>query len=547
MAMQIDLTRKSPTQEPPAREPAAGPATLAFHDIASATRWLDALPLTNLMQSSAMLAGQLAAMSRFVMPARERARLAELLRQHIVHLHTELARRYAGKPQPLGERELEAVERSLALWQGLWAQYSACLKPLLAGDPELAGVKAKVLQRGLYVGKEILLVHGLARRVPPPSVWQELHAYYRLAEMLECTGVAVSEEQLPLAPAVSCYSTYSHALLLALADPCSLTVKQIELADRWLQMWARKVSPSAEARSGRSPLLVVDVDSGEGPALVAAAAQEPPPSLRFGDVTKLATSVRARLKRLQAGADPSELQLGTDCSVEQCMQLLGHLDAHWYQLPRATPATGRDTPVELCAGGLPGAYFRAAGRTFAKRDPNAHLTYEGSTQLFGLAAVSDYDRDREGAERNFAWESWSGACEYRDATLRRSGGAHHRWFLDQLVTLRDEGARTRVGYVTRVAQDDAGYMHIALRMLSGNPAAVSVRVSSTIAAEEPPAPALLLGETPDDKPCLVVTPRTFTPGRRVRILEAGPERVVRLTRLLQRGADFERVAFDHAV
>ena len=76
-------------------------------------------------------------------------------------MHTELARRFAGKPQPEGERETEAIDQSIALWQALWEQYSACLKPLIEGDAELQGVKAKILQRGLYVGKQLLLVHGL--------------------------------------------------------------------------------------------------------------------------------------------------------------------------------------------------------------------------------------------------------------------------------------------------------------------------------------------------------------------------------------------------
>ena len=87
-----------------------------------------------------------------------------MLREPVAHLHTELARRYAGKPQPAADRELEAADQAIALWQALWEQYSSCLKPLLEGDPDLAGVKAKLLQRGLHVGKQLVLVHGLARR-----------------------------------------------------------------------------------------------------------------------------------------------------------------------------------------------------------------------------------------------------------------------------------------------------------------------------------------------------------------------------------------------
>ena len=98
------------------------------------------------------------------------------------------------------------------------------------GEPDLAGVKAKLLQRGLHVGKQMILVHGLARRVVPGNVWQELHAYYRLAEMLDCAVAAVSDDATPNAVGISCYSTYAHALLLGLADPCAMSVRQLELA-----------------------------------------------------------------------------------------------------------------------------------------------------------------------------------------------------------------------------------------------------------------------------------------------------------------------------
>jgi hypothetical protein len=60
-------------------------------------------------------------------------------------------------------------------------------------------------------------------------------------------------------------------------------------------------------------------------------------------------------------------------------------------------------------------------------------------------------------------------------------------------------------------------------------------------------PALLLAETPEDKASLILPPRTFNPGRVLRSLDSGPERRYRLTRLIHRGADFERVAFEETV
>jgi hypothetical protein len=252
--------------------------------------------------------------------------------------------------------------------------------------------------------------------------------------------------------------------------------------------------------------------------------------------------VRGRLKRLQTGANPAELQLGHDCSAEQCTTLLGHLDARWYQLPRR-PSGAPPAPVELCAGGLPAAYFRVGGRTFDRKDPGEQMSVEESRQLQMLPAVPDYDRGRDDAEREWAWERWQGVYEWREAALARTSDAVYRWSLDQLAIARSEG-KLRVASVTRVALDAPTELALSLRLWSGIPKAIALRPLSAAVSEDSPLPALILDETPDDKACLVVPPRTFNPSRVLRTVDAGAERRFRLVRLLQRGLDFERVAFE---
>jgi len=166
-----DTTLQNPVPAVPPAVPVPTHAApkAAFTDGDSASRWAKTLPLLPVGQAYDALIGQLALLAAADTPPRERARIAEILRDQVSHLHTELARRYAGKAQPEGEREREAIDQAVALWRALWEQYSACLKPLLEGDPDLAGVKAKIIQRGIFVGKELILVHGLARRATTPS------------------------------------------------------------------------------------------------------------------------------------------------------------------------------------------------------------------------------------------------------------------------------------------------------------------------------------------------------------------------------------------
>ena len=427
----------------------------------------------------------------------------------------------------------------------MWEQYSACLKPLLEGDVELQGVKAKLLQRGLYVGKQLVIVYGLARRIPPPSLWQELHAYYRLAEMLDCAVTAVSDDLQPHAVGVSCYSTYCHALLLGLADPCALSVRQIELTDRWLGQWARKIFPYAQQRETEGPVILMDLDSsvpgvarGRGPA-------NPPPSMRFGYPGKLATSVRGRMKRLAAGATPAELQLGHDTSTEGSVALLAHLDARWYQLPRRDRRCAHES-IQLTAGGVQAAYFRVGGRTFDRQDPLGRLTFQGAQHLQTLGALTDYDRYKEEAERNWPWERWQGEHTWR----ARQAAAPRRDALSLVPRPARRGARRRAhaSGLRHSRRGRRGPTSLRCRLPSG-PASRARWRCGRCRSHSPRScrcPALLLSATDDVAASLVVPPRTFNAGRVLRSMDTGPERKFRLTKLAQRGGDFERVAFEES-
>ncbi len=266
--------------------------------------------------------------------------------------------------------------------------------------------------------------------------------------------------------------------------------------------------------------------------------------MRFGYPAKLATSVRGRLKRLQTGANPAELQLGHDCSVEQCTALLGHLDAHWYQLPRRADRRAR-WPRSSSARAVcrPRISASAAARSSA-RIRRARLSFEEAQQLQALGPITDYDRGREDAEREWAWERWQGAYEWREASLHARVRRAPSLVAGAARASRGATADLRVGCVTRVAHGAATELALSLRLWSGSPKAISLLPLSAAGSEDAPLPALILAETPDDKACLVLPPRTFNPSRVLRSLDAGAERRFRLTRLLQRGADFERAAFE---
>ena len=121
----------------------------------------------------------------------------------------------------------------------------------------------------------------------------------------------------------------------------------------------------------------------------------------------------------------------------------------------------------------------------------------------------------------------------------------YRWFLDELVTSRD-AERTRAGFVTRVAFTEPNELALSVTLWAGTPRSIALRPASVAFAEELPLPGLMLSATDTEPASLVVPPRTFNAGRILRSMDTGPERKFRLTKLLQRGGDFERVAFEES-
>ena len=456
------------------------PTALAFADADGCLRWLHAQALSSVPKHYGAVLGQLKRLSDADFAPRERATIAEVLREQVAYLHTELARRYAGKPQPAADRELEAAEQAIALWQALWEQYSACLKPLLEGDPELQGVKAKLLQRGLYVGKQLVLVHGLARRVPPPTLWQELHAYYRLAEMLECAVTAVSDELTP--------QRGRHLVLLDLLPRAAAgprrplrDVGQADRADRPL---------AVDVGAQGLPVRAAARDRGPGDRR---STSTRPPARRScrsrrahaRDVDALRLSGQARDQRPRAAeAARRPAPIPRSCSsattraskrARRCCRISTRTGTSC----RAQRRTRRRPALDLCVGGLGAAYFRVGGRTFDRQDPLGRLSFQGAQHLQTLGALTDYDRDKEDAERTGRGSAGSGGYEWREATVRRVGGGSYRWHLEQLVDRARRRARALRLRDARRAGRPTASSRSSLRLWPGTPQALAVRPMST--------------------------------------------------------------------
>ncbi|MEO7760827.1 MAG: hypothetical protein ABIS68_02820 [Casimicrobiaceae bacterium] len=512
----------------------------AFVDESGCAEWLAMLPLTNIGFAQEALEDQLRRLAGAELDPLQRVKIAERLRDSVMFLHGELSKRFADRPLPLNEAESNAWDQALRLWTALWENYSECLRPLLDRDDRMDGWVARTIQRGLFVGKQVVRLYGQARRQPTPEHWEELHAYYRFAEMLECSSIAVRDKLLPHAEAISCYSTYAHALLLARADPCALNAKEWDLVDRWLQAWSRKFFPDKIFRSSEHVLLVVDLLHGAGLATWEDAPEKSPPSLRYGSPDKLSISLTQRQKRLRSGGTPAELGLGDEVTTIAAEKLLTHLYERWCTLSVSQGAPTTEQQLGVCGGGLFAVYFRLSGRTFDGDSTRDRLTYRSMEDVATFNSIPEHDAGRDQAEKDWPWESWVGdLLGFGGSLERRVKG--NRLHLNQLLIVRDASGRISCGIVSWLGEF-GDTLRIGVRLWPGEPGSMILRATSGVMRDEPAVPAVALPGVGREPSSLVLPARYFAAGKRVETSGPG-KRSFRLVKVLERGADFERIAY----
>jgi hypothetical protein len=98
--------------------------------------------------------------------------------------------------------------------------------------------------------------------------------------------------------------------------------------------------------------------------------------------------------------------------------------------------------------------------------------------------------------------------------------------------------------VSRIAVEQDGGMALTVKLWPGDPKVYAVRLVNPNGTEEAASAALLLAESPEEPATLVMSPRSFVLNRVMRCDEPGPVQKFKLLRIVQRGGDFERVAFE---
>ena len=525
----------------PTISPSAAPD---FTDASGCAKWLQTLPLINVGPSHDRLLGQLEELNGYNVAPAERLKILELLREPVTFVQKEHAKKFSNRPAPLSKQERDIFHNVNTLWDALSHGYQRCLQAVVEGTSGLNGLVALICQRVLWCAGQKMVDCYQAYLNVEERDWKLLHNVYALAEERDVAGDEVAHPVHKGKVETTCVETYVQVLLLHLANPSKLTPRQIELVSRWLERWARKASitRTQPAAGDGIPPLVVDLASSTGASREVAHGE----TVRYLEIHEVGKSVRKRVGLLRKGETPAVLGLGEDITAPLAEGLLVMLYKRWCeeQQARVHPRRGASGTAQICSG-LDAMYYFVTGKAFRAQGGSQPLSQVQHQQIATLGRIVSPGEERIGTAVNFPVESW----QIRDESAtgvrleRTDPAAILRLNLNQLLGIRLADAKNFLVCTVRwLSVSPEFQLGIGIQILPGVPVGVSARPAGVTTEKSVPAlmlPATAALQSPDS---LVLPAGWFKPDR---IIEVGADTVrkVRLTESIERGADFERVAF----
>jgi hypothetical protein len=526
-------------------------ASPEFTDAVTCKAWLEHVPLANVATAQGELLSQLEEFNRFPTTAAQRLAVLEALREAVNFVQIEQAKRFANRALPMTEQENAAFDTTIGLWDQMRIGYQRCLEGALNRDSGMRAQAALVCTRLLsYIGLR-MFHHYRAYRQVPGEDWRALHQTYAAAEKLDVAEDVVKDFLNRDIQDTSPRIAYARGVLMGLCNPNELGQRQLTFVAFLLERWGAKLELEAKpVDEGEGvPPLVADLASDtcpeRGETASKATAREP----RYLDGRKLSKSLRNRVALLRKGESPAKLALGEDCVQPSCEQLLVYLYRQWCQ-PKPARATDRRTasaPAEACSE-LAGIHYYISGRVF--RPPgggDTELTQKQREEIATFGRVSTREEDEYSNAKGFAVEQWQ--IEDQSAQgmrmVRQAKEPGKRMAHGQLLGVRPgDGTKFMLAQIRWLMGADNGDLHAGVKLLPGLPSPLAVRPTGLNVQADSWVPAIVLSAVPalESPPSLVLPTGWYKPKRIVELYAERSSKAM-LTEVIERGSDFERVAF----
>ncbi|MET7015963.1 hypothetical protein [Uliginosibacterium flavum] len=516
---------------------------------------LQSISVTDLEESGRTLACLLEGMAVASPPPQGQLQVLEEARPTLDYVLGEVAKRYASRPLPPSGVEEETLRQVVRLWSLMATNYGfVAQRYALEGGDGLNEHRSLLLQRRLRYHTLAMTEYFRARQEMPENLWLDLHKLYLSAERAGVAQTRVPDALNETWGAQSPLECYVAMLLTDAASPYSRTPREFI----WVVRWAQRFAPYCTLQEGAVResvnlyLLESDADHGLRPAV----SVPPGATVRSLDTSKLASHIQAVVAQLKTGVSAASLGLGEDCVQPACARLLVSLYRPW-----GLASSGRKFPrrlihgqVQVCTDPVAVAYFLTGKKFEQPEDQQIH--YNDFTRTEAMLTLgeraeesdpSDEQLEARALALGYIQESW-GVLDQSVAgfrLMRQEGESRidHR----QLIGVRPHpNERMLLAEISWLQFQQDGCLCAGISLMPGPPIVLPVRliVPERSNVRERFRLGFLIPGVPSLKtePSLIIPAGWYVSGRQ---LEVQGESLwkARMTHLLTRGANFDRISF----
>jgi hypothetical protein len=180
-----------------------------------------------------------------------------------------------------------------------------------------------------------------------PVMWKRLHKYFLMSE-----GSQFADTEVPLNSKLltTCGNEYMQILLLDMIKPAALMPVQIATVDHWLDHWSPLVKLERDCDT-ETHMHCVDLATGVGARKLLEDMRGA--SLRCWSMADLYVQVRKSRAGLTDGVWREHVELGEDCVLPDCIDLLDYVARYWIR-PESARQQNRlpvdDRMMEMACG-----------------------------------------------------------------------------------------------------------------------------------------------------------------------------------------------------
>lgn len=328
------------------------------------------------------------------------------------------------------------------------------------------------------------------------KMWRNLHNLYRFAEFEE-----FEREKLTLYAhedyqrETTCADEYLRTLMLNALHPGSLTPKQIEMADRWLQSWSESLSIERGFDS-ESHVFQIKFDEDRGARRIRQHNEDA--MRRYWGTERMSARMTEALAGLRRGDVAAKAKLGEDCRLPACAEFLEYALLQWgptgpKRAQRAKERTKTMKMIEVVKEFNDLHHLvrqdnqNALRRSDGKAEDTTGLSYDAMLDVRLYGFVTQRTQTRQQSERvpvepiKYQSERWVAENESEGGYGASIAETQEDWLtLGKVFGVKPErGAHWLLGVVRRLSKLETAQRYVGIEIISHAPFAVQLRVPGT--------------------------------------------------------------------